>query len=296
MSQQRRERMGEALWSLISAVGTPLVEVEQIGSRAPDDPRSTYRLRFADGSTLKGRRFPSVERATLVWRIHASAAAPFLARAVAHEGDALLEEWAEGVSLAQGQVSERLVEEAGRMLGVLHMSQVPATDDLAFEPFDGPTWARKTADNVRTLERHGLLASGRAEWLMAQVMSDQPDDVPMGIVHRDLCPANLLVNTKGRLVSVDNGTMTLGALDHDLYRVWYRWPMTPLERAAFNRGYREHRDAGIPERPSRFWATAVIVNSARMRLALSERAAVEALRRLEAVVPVAGAADGSAAR
>ena len=291
MSEVGRDQMGESLWSLVASVGTALVEVEELGRRARDDPRRTYRLRFADGSTLKGRRFPSVERATLLWRIHAGAAAQYLTRAVAQEGDGLLEEWVDGESLAQGQVGERLLQEAGRMLGVLHTCPVASIDDLTFEPLDGGAWARKTVDAVRLLRQRRLISGDRAEWLAAQAMSDQPSDVTMGIVHRDLCPANLIVNRHGRLISVDNGTMTVGAIDHDLCRVWYRWPMTPAERGAFNRGYREHRDAEVPERPSNFWAIAVIVNSARTRLALSERSAVDALRRLDDLAPACPAQD-----
>jgi aminoglycoside phosphotransferase (APT) family kinase protein len=288
--------MGESLRSLIATVGTPLLAAEEIGTRAEGDRRRAYRLRFADGSTLKGRRYPSIERAAVVWRIHQGDAARLLARAVAHDGDAMLEDWVAGESLATAPVSERHLQEAGRMLGALHTCPVPSVADLSFEPFDVQVWARKTVESVDILQRRALLSLGHAEALSAIATSERPADVPAGIVHRDLCPTNLLVTTGGRLVSVDNGTMTIGSRDHDLCRVWYRWPMTANERAAFNAGYGEHRASGLPDRPSRFWATVVIVNSARTRLALSEASAAAALMRLDEVGLPRATASGFTAR
>jgi hypothetical protein len=121
----------------------------------------------------------------------------------------------------------------------------------------------------------------RADLLYGLAMAHLPATLTLGIVHRDLCPENLITDARGRLISVDNGSMTIGAIDEDLCRVWYRWPMTAGERKAFVTGYEEYRSADGFGQPSLFWVVVVIVNSARARLRSSATAAAAALQRLD---------------
>lgn len=274
-----RDRFGAALARLVSAVGSPLIRAEAITAAPDGGPRQTYRLWFADGRTLKGRRFGSVARAETTHRILASV--PFLGRVVAHDGDAMLEEWIDGEPLVEENVDPRHLCEAGRMLGRLHGWPLPP-GGLDVHALDGPAWARMAVNSLRVLGDEDLIVPEAADVLGQLVMAHVPATVAMGLVHRDLCPENLIVEASGRLVSVDNAAVTIGAIAYDLARVWYRWPMSPDEQSAFNAGYREFRGGDALRTPSVFWAIVVVVNSARVRLGVSAAAAASALGRLDA--------------
>jgi len=280
LSDTFREQLGESLADLVTTLGSLVTRVEPI-TVLPVHGRQTFRFWLADGRSLKGRRFKSATRAEIVWRILSVANVGFLGRAVAHRGDAIVEEWIEGHPLVQGQVNERLIREAGRLLGTLHSIPPPASEDLGFEPLDGKAWLRKSAESLQSLQDARLMESARARMLLDAMTTCMPATVRIGTIHRDLCPENLIADTSRRLISVDNGSVSVGSMEYDLCRVWYRWPMTPRDRAVFNEGYRELGDAGDVGAPSLFWAIAVILNSARVRLGASVDRAAAALRRLD---------------
>lgn len=281
MSEELRNQVGESLWGLASAVGTPLIGADEITVVPAGGMRRTYRLRFADGSTLKGRCFRTASRAEIVWRILVGPAAFCFGRAISHDGEAMLEEWVDGATLVQGTVAPSLVREAGRMLGRLHGCPLPRFDDVDFQPLDAAGWLEKTEANLSALTGRGLLTAARARHLRELAASQRPAIAPLGIVHRDLCPENLIVDARGRLRSIDSGSATVGVIDEDLCRVWYRWPMTPEERALFVEGYQEERGSADIREPSTFWAIVVLVNSARARLGLSTAAAEAVLQQLD---------------
>ena len=282
MNEPTETKLGEALSRLVAGVGSPLVRAEEITVLpSARTARRTYRLWFADGRCLKGRRFMSPVLAMVARRIHETAGAPFLPRMVAQDGDAMLEEWIEGEALIAGQVNPAVISECGRMLGVLHACPAPSTADLDFKPLDLDGWAKKLRDNLAQLTDAGILTPSRARQLDDLATSDRPDRLSLGIVHRDLCPENLVQDAHGRLFWVDNGSLVVGAIEEDLCRVWYRWPMGLAEQQAFADGYRRYRDARGFCQPSRFWAIVVVTNSARVRAGNSLSDAVVATHRLD---------------
>jgi thiamine kinase-like enzyme len=287
-----RTRLGESLWKLVTGVGTPLVEVEEI-TVVPAGMRKTYRLRFGNGRALKGRCFRTPVLAEVARRIHAQAEAPFLARVVAHHEEAMLEEWIAGEALVEGRVAPPLLRRAGEMLGALHRCPPPATDDLDFRPLDTRGWVEKTAANLRALRARERISSRWAERLGRLVPSCMPPTATLGVVHRDLCPENLLEDAGGRLVSVDNGSLTIGTIAEDLCRVWYRWPMDSEERQAFADGYEHYGDADGFRRPSAFWVMVVLIDSARARLTMSPSAVATVLARLDQFLMEQGTALGA---
>lgn len=280
MSITFREQLGESLAALVSALGSPVMRVEPI-TTLPADGRQTFRFWLADGRCLKGRRFKSATRAETVWRILTVANVGFLGHAVAHRGDAIVEEWIEGHPLVHGQVNDRLMREAGRLLGTLHSIPPPPTGDLGFEPLDAGAWLRKSTASLQALQEARLIPAARVRMLLEAMTTQMPATVRTGTIHRDLCPENLIADTSRRLISVDNGTMSVGSIEYDLCRVWYRWPMTARERTVFNEGYRELGEAGDVGAPAPFWALVVILNSARVRLGVSSERAAAALSRLD---------------
>ncbi|MBI3767949.1 MAG: aminoglycoside phosphotransferase family protein [Deltaproteobacteria bacterium] len=279
--EKLRTELGASLWRLVTAVGAPLVTAEEITVVPANGMRKTYRLRFADGQTLKGRSFRTPVLAEVARRIHERAGVSLLARLLAHRGEAVLEEWIAGEVLVQGRVGPALLQRAGQTLGSLHRCPPPATDDLDFHPLDIQGWARKTAENLRALRDRGSISSRRADRLRQLVRSCMPSTATLGVVHRDLCPENLLTDPSGRLVSVDNGSLTIGTIDEDLCRVWYRWPMNAEEQRAFVDGYREYGDPAGFRQPSPFWVMVVMIDSARARLGVSASMAATVLHRFD---------------
>lgn len=104
-------------------------------------------------------------------------------------------------------------------------------------------------------------------------------EVAFGVVHRDLCPENLVVEAGGRLLSADNGSLTIGAIEEGPSRVGCRRPMDAAERQAFAEGYGAHADPAPFLHPRRFRIIAVLSNSARVRLGLSRAEAAAVLDR-----------------
>ncbi len=141
-------------------------------------------------------------------------------------------------------------------------------------------WVDKMRRNLAKLSQAGLISTARSKELEYLAMSDLPEKIDIGVVHRDLCPENLLQDGRHRLFCVDNGSLCVGAIAEDLCRVWYRWPMSKQERQAFAEGYSSFGDPAAFCQPSAFWMVAVVTNSARVRLVHSGSAAASALERL----------------
>jgi hypothetical protein len=273
--------LGGPLAALLASAGAAAVRTEEITMLPAGGARRTFRIWLDDGRSLKGRLFRTPELAEVAWRIHREAAPPMLARALARDGAVMLEEWVEGAVLTQGRVGIELFREAGRLLGGLHSIAPPSTSGIRFRALGAAEWARRTDGNLRLLRRAGILTPERARELGGLVRPCVSHAAEIGIVHRDWCPENLVERPDGELVSVDNGSLTIGAIDEDLARVWHRWPMTDGEREVFLDGYRLHREAPAFGRPTVFWAVVVSVNAARVRARLSAAAATAVLRRLD---------------
>src|SRR5262249_50894963 len=92
-----------------------------------------------------------------------------------------------------------------------------------------------------------------------------PDHQETGIIHRDFCGENLVLDPLGTPHIVDNGTLTVDAYHFDLARTWYRWPMTSAERRAFEAGYAACGDLASYRAHFPFWAVAVLVEAALFR-------------------------------
>jgi hypothetical protein len=104
------------------------------------------------------------------------------------------------------------------------------------------------------------------------------------LTHQDFCGANLVLKG-GAIVAIDNVTMKVSALDEDLARTWYRWPLGESEWRTFLRGYSEKRDVDSYLSHERFWRALTLIHAAAVRLRVVGLAAAKPpLGRLLALV------------
>src|SRR6185436_18025746 len=89
-------------------------------SPLPTAARGTFRLAFADGSTLKGRVLQTERQAAAVERWVAALGPGAAAGVRARYGRALLEEWVAGTPLDDSPATERHLRACGRLLARIH--------------------------------------------------------------------------------------------------------------------------------------------------------------------------------
>ena len=140
-----------------------------------------------------------------------------------------------------------------------------------------------------TLVRAGALSSASRKRLIALLEAHLPADSPIGVIHRDFCAENLVWDASGQPHVVDNETMQIGALDFDLARTWYRWPMTDAQATAFLDGYSSHRSPESFLASFVFWTLVMLVDVSRYHLRVGTDRAQGAVDLLHAIL------DGSSA-
>lgn len=284
-------RLGDDLVALLRDRPAPLVDARCVSSRPErSDGPAAYRLELADGSVLQGRRLASPRRAHLVERLTRLAGAAF-PEPIACRGAALLTPWIEGTPLSSiAPLEDGLVERAGEILAALHRVPVPGWRRL---PIRTPADLRaRLDDDLALLVGAGLLERASAERARGEAAEAMPTEAGLGIIHSDFCAENLVLTADRALVAVDNGTLTFAPHDLDLARTWHRWPMTPLERAAFLGAYERGRSGRGFLRHFRFWAVVALAGAAANRVRAEAGGFVPALERLASLL--ASPADGTA--
>jgi hypothetical protein len=273
--------IGPDLLSLIRERPEQLISLTEISTLpSPVRRRAAFRLEFAGGLTLKGRRLESPERAQ---RLHHILGRDGFPRAVDRRGDALLIQWVEGrVLTALDRIPPAVLERCGRILGALHRLERPDWLDVR-EPAPAD-WLAKLQMATGLLSAAGELDAGLGRAAVESAAARVPGQVSAGIIHKDFCAENIVLDASGAPVSIDNGTVSFGPLDLDLARTWYRWPMTPADREHLLRGYAEYRSHASFMEHFSFWAIAVLVASASSRLRLRVGRHREPLERLRTLL------------
>jgi len=242
--------------------------------------RASFRLTCADGRTLKGRILESAEQARRVADLLPLLEPRHFPALIACHGPALLLEWVEGVAPGPGAMEPALIDRCGALLGAVHAIVAPRCL-VALHGFPAAAWQDRLEANLDRLETMGALAPSETRELLARARDFRPQDPPVGLVHGDFCPENIVLAGHDRVAVVDNETLTIDVLSYDLARTGHRWTMAPDEWETFLRGYRRCGDpAGYLEhRP--FWDIAVLGEAAVFRLAGETGGADAILRRLK---------------
>lgn len=282
--------LGSALRALLADLGSPVTSVERITGlgRDPASLPQTFRLTLADGRVLKGRRHGSRRESRRFATLARLLDWAPLSRVLAATGEATLEEWVDGRPLgrttdAEGGDPEDLARWAGDVLGRLHRTSVgPVADRFArLAGTDQRMDALEAA--LGALEMRDAVSTDMARRLCARAREAQPPDaLAHGLVHGDLAPENIVLGAGGPIL-VDNTTLSVAALDEDLARAWYRWPMGPSHRAAFVEAYERHRAIDRFCRHFDFWMILALAEAARYRCEVAPKSAMVPLEKLHAM-------------
>jgi phosphotransferase family enzyme len=286
-------QLGDSLLRLVRTIGVPLVEVTPLrGPGYPGYEPNSFRIDFADGRSLKGRRCGNARRAELVESVLRHLDHPALPKAVARSGEALLVEWAEGRPLDGPDCTPDLLSSCGALQGYMHSVPIPRQ-----HPFAGDV---TMAARIEKLEQDlTALAAGRvldddearrARELAVRCAPQHPD---VGFVHRDFCAENLVLTPAGDIRVVDNEALAVDACDYDLGRTWHRWPMRRPQREAYFDGYARHRSPADFVRHFPFWAIVAVAGAASFRLKIHPAGALAPASKLRALLHAleCGAAD-----
>src|SRR5262245_17901943 len=264
--------IGPDLVALLRERRLKVVSAQAI-TRWPTDSRpAAFRLELSNGSVLKARQFPRVQRARIVERVLQLALRGF-PQAIARHECAMLLPWVEGDVLASlDAVPPDVIYDCGANLGALHRQDVSDWPDVVVRQVEDVR-ARLESDTTILVEAGELEPDAAAE---AHALANEyvPADSSTGIIHNDFCPENIVLEASGTPVCIDNATLTFGAHDYDLARTWYRWPMSPGEADAFLRGYETQRSRTSFERHFMFWSICMLMATAanRLRAGLGDRA------------------------
>lgn len=269
-------RLGSDLETLVQERPARLVGCESISRHgASRESRDTFRLDFEGGVTLKGRRLASPGVAARIESIVARLDPGRFPRVVARCGAALLETWIPGETLDRKPAERAHLRWAAETLGGVHRTATPLRRRL---------WLRARrellARHLRRLVAAGALEGAAARRLEERALANAPRTAELTLIHRDLCPENIVVDPSGRLFSVDNAGARVGAADEDLARTCYRWPLDSAASAEFLDTYRAFRDPRGFLEHRRFWMVAALVHATWIRQSRGYARADVPLRRL----------------
>lgn len=261
-----KDQLGHDLWVLVKAMDSPLVEAVVITDLPSSRlARATFRLQFADGRTLKGRRLDKATRAKRIQDIGRMLDQGCFSRILARHGSALIEEWIEGETLSGVKFGPELLRRCGAILGSVH--SIPPPEEIWGPPQQTPDARQaKLERQVNELLKLGALSRQSGRQLLDIAQANAPRDISVGFIHRDLCPENIVLHAPDEPYVIDNELLFFDAYDYDLGRTWYRWPMSENELNAFFAGYRQYRDPASFFEHFSFWAICVLVNAAWLRL------------------------------
>ena len=254
-------QLSEDLSWLVRALESPLVAATPLSVLSVSP---AFHLEFLDGRVLKGRQLRSTMEAERIEYILRSVGHPCFPHVLARHRTAILNDWIDGTPLNHVPLTPDLARRCGALHAVLHSSPLPA--DNPYQPRSAHRSAGRLRQELDQLVRAGLIEEREARVLLALALDHAPANFAVGFVHGDFCSENIVQRESGELCVVDNDTLTVDAMDYDLGRSWYRWPMSPPLRAAYLAGYDSGRSSHDFVTHFPHWAIAAAVAGAVFRL------------------------------
>jgi hypothetical protein len=258
--------LGPATGPLLAGLGAPVhAAVALPGSRSTAPPHGSYRLDLVDGRTVKLRQSISPARARGYALLVRDLADPRLVRVLARRLNLTLEEWVPGACLDGTAIRDGHVTAGAALLGSLHAIARVGSRPVRRTVSTRPVREALEAD-LRTLRDAGAIDEDRARRLLAAAARHDPRVAATSVIHKDLCPENLVIDPHGALRAVDNEWMTVGPTGFDLARTWYRWPMSDPMWRSYLSAYARFADPEPTLAHFTFWRIAAVAKSARIRI------------------------------
>ncbi len=255
---------GDHLAHLINDVGVPLRKAEFITQKAcKKSLRACYRQDFKNRQDLKGRQLESKAQAEQITRLSQSLGKLPFAHFLAQHENTVLEEWVAGTPLNRLSLRAQDYKLAGQLLGQL-ATCLPARSDTnpVRDTQHELEWRLgKLNTHVSELQAAGLINSRTARYLPELALSNVPDQLEKGLCHLDYCPANIL-RSRDTLAVIDLELLANTALDGDLARTFYLWPMHDKARNQFLNGYGLQRSPQSFIHHELFWAVTTLAAAA----------------------------------
>jgi hypothetical protein len=279
MSDPRLAELGTDVLRLLEKLDLRAVNVSPIG-RFRNGHRSCYRLRLADGVTVKARIAPTAGDACRIETLSGHLPSELFPRVLGREGRALLVEWIPGRSVTVRDCTREFMERCGALLATVHLVE-PPNDPAWWHPTTEQPAGERLSRDLHRLAELGGLTSTQARRLAEAAGRHAPEEIAVGLVHWDLCAANVIAGSDGEPRVIDQDTLYIGPRDGDLARTWYRWSLTNGQLGAFLAGYRSDLDTTGFESSFWYWAVSALVDSALWRLHMTSREARVPLSMLE---------------
>jgi thiamine kinase-like enzyme len=283
-----KDQLGKDLLRLVQEVNLPLVEVISLSPlKLPNLKRASFRLRFADGRILKGRRFGSIDQAKRVQNLWKYLNPRHFPKVISCSRSAMLIEWIEGKPLTSVRNTPEVLRRCGDLHGLVHainISEEMIRLSSREAKFESLKTTQAFSKQVCELVMLGALEKAQCKFLMELVESNTPKHFSYGLVCGDFCEENLLMTSSGNIHVIDNEKLAINAYDYDLARTWYRWPMNPVQRMAYYDGYTRHRSHESFSAHFLYWVIKVLIRSAIFRLQATTQASSVPIQRLKSLL------------
>lgn len=289
------DELGADLRALVDDIGTPLLAAEPVTAvPSASTDRACFRLTFADGTVLKGRRVETVRDAERIVFLGSFLDTRVFPPVLARRGRAIVTSWVAGTPVSRREWTPALFRRCGRLQASLHAVVLgPADLSLRRRPAE---WEPYLDGLLRGLAASEAIDVGTAGRIRALAARHAPHAPRQGLCHGDFCAENMIKTAPGPISVVDNDSLAVDAYEYDLARTWYRWPMESRAESAYAEGY-----GGSPWGQSfaehfLHWALLVLVESSSFRIRARAPSAAVPLARLRVVLKREGRGDEFARR
>lgn len=228
------------------------------------DEGATYRVTFRNGTRAKARFWPRYKDAGFMSQMLERLPSDRFPRMLAVDSRATLEQWFDGAPINGRITTAENLLEGGRLLGLIHKTN-PPIDKSQQGYLSTNDCTRRLEANLVQLVSQKIIDRRLSAKIWEVAIARRPVHAHYGLAHRDFCGENLLIR-QGKVCCIDNATFTTLALDEDLARTWYRWPMTDANWRIFLTGYAETRDVEPFLQYGLFWKANVLTASILLRL------------------------------
>jgi thiamine kinase-like enzyme len=256
-----------AIWCdlehLLETEGLQIVDKINISPRPSiDPPRNTLKILCSNGLTFKARRLETQLQAEKVWNLAQQLPSDTFAKIFAWHGTAFLEQWLDGITLAElSLIDPTFLRRAGEILGLFHSGFIPIRK-LPISDTSSQTILNKLSGLIQM----GILSEKDAKNIFEIANKNKPATSDFGFCHGDFCAENLILQANGQLFVIDPECLDMNYLDHDIARTWYRWPMSQADFNMFLEGYRTYRNTLEFFNHRAYWAITVLIDSIRFRI------------------------------